>query len=328
EKVGDDFSAAIVSKEGPTKRAAGLLSGTTKEELNKTDGKNPGEKVGDDFSAAIVSKEGPTKRAAGLLLGKAEEELNKRDLKLPDIKLGVLPRIPQLKILGGFSLSPLSVPNIEWHKHGGFFDSARIIGIGEAGPEAAVPLVGRRMDPFADAVFNRFANRFRSAFGTNSPNSDKQFDLTIYLSGFIQPIIEALLDTTNKIEKHFETLGSKIIGVTDNLKDVLSQQIDSNINLEAASDAVKNTLQNAQRNLSEQFMYNMDSKIPTLSASRIPNLNNVMTAVQPAASDNREINLTVNLNALMDGKSVAEITAPYTTEIQEREKQQRSRFKG
>ncbi|MDA2543998.1 hypothetical protein ACS2Q5_32450, partial [Bacillus cereus group sp. Bce022] len=286
------------------------------------------EKVGDDFSAAIVSKEGPTKRAAGLLLGKAEEELNKRDLKLPDIKLGVLPRIPQLKILGGFSLSPLSVPNIEWHKHGGFFDSARIIGIGEAGPEAAVPLVGRRMDPFADAVFNRFANRFRSAFGTNSPNSDKQFDLTIYLSGFIQPIIEALLDTTNKIEKHFETLGSKIIGVTDNLKDVLSQQIDSNINLEAASDAVKNTLQNAQRNLSEQFMYNMDSKIPTLSASRIPNLNNVMTAVQPAASDNREINLTVNLNALMDGKSVAEITAPYTTEIQEREKQQRSRFKG
>ncbi|MCU5716673.1 hypothetical protein OCB69_16305 [Bacillus cereus] len=60
--------------------------------------------------------------------------------------------------------------DVTWHKNGGFFNSASIIGIGEAGPEAAVPLVGRRMDPFADAVFNRLAERMASLTPNTSGN--------------------------------------------------------------------------------------------------------------------------------------------------------------
>lgn len=41
---------------------------------------------------------------------------------------------------------------IEWYATGGVFNGASIIGVGEAGPEAVVPLRGRNMRPFAEAV--------------------------------------------------------------------------------------------------------------------------------------------------------------------------------
>lgn len=45
-----------------------------------------------------------------------------------------------------------SLKTIPLCANGGIFDKATIIGIGEAGPEAAVPLLGQRMRPFAEAV--------------------------------------------------------------------------------------------------------------------------------------------------------------------------------
>lgn len=41
---------------------------------------------------------------------------------------------------------------IDWYKTGGIFNSASVIGVGEAGPEAVVPLSGRQMQPFAQAI--------------------------------------------------------------------------------------------------------------------------------------------------------------------------------
>lgn len=66
------------------------------------------------------------------------------------------PRIPMphFSISGGFSLNPPSVPSfaIDWRAKGGVFNGPSVIGIGEAGTEAAVPLQGRHMAPFAQAV--------------------------------------------------------------------------------------------------------------------------------------------------------------------------------
>ena len=41
---------------------------------------------------------------------------------------------------------------LDWYAKGGIIDGARIIGVGEAGPEAVVPLTRPNLAPFASAV--------------------------------------------------------------------------------------------------------------------------------------------------------------------------------
>lgn len=59
------------------------------------------------------------------------------DLRIPEIKL---PRLPVIGIKGSFSINPPSVPSFYWAAKGGIFDAPQIIGVGEAGKEAVVPI--------------------------------------------------------------------------------------------------------------------------------------------------------------------------------------------
>lgn len=82
-------------------------------------------------------------------MSKIKSAVNGASLKLPKIKL------PHFKISGKLSISPPSVPkvSVNWYKTGGIFDSPSIVGIGEAGPEAVVPLdtLWNKLDAIADA---------------------------------------------------------------------------------------------------------------------------------------------------------------------------------
>ena len=51
-------------------------------------------------------------------------------------------KLPHFRLSGKLSINPPSIPKIsvDWYKTGGIFDSPSLIGIGEAGPEAVVPL--------------------------------------------------------------------------------------------------------------------------------------------------------------------------------------------
>lgn len=46
--------------------------------------------------------------------------------------------------------------NVNWHATGGIFAGPSVIGVGEAGPEAVVPLSGARMKPFAEEIARQF----------------------------------------------------------------------------------------------------------------------------------------------------------------------------
>ncbi len=84
-------------------------------------------------------------------INKLKSIVNGAKLKLPHIKL------PHFSVSGKFSLNPPSVPKIgvSWYKTGGIFDSPSVIGIGEAGPEAVVPLdkLWSKLDNIAAAGF-------------------------------------------------------------------------------------------------------------------------------------------------------------------------------
>lgn len=72
-------------------------------------------------------------------------------LTIPRIQVGAL---PHFRMSGSFNPQTGAVPSVSvsWYARGGIFDGASIVGVGERGPEAVVPLSGQRMQPFAEAV--------------------------------------------------------------------------------------------------------------------------------------------------------------------------------
>ena len=110
-------------------------------------------KVTSIFNAVKTAITKPIQTAVNLVrsgINKIKSIINGAKLKLPKIKL------PHFTISGKFSLNPPSIPKVgvKWYATGGIFDSPTIAGIGEAGPEAVVPLdtLWKKLDNIADAT--------------------------------------------------------------------------------------------------------------------------------------------------------------------------------
>ena len=110
--------------------------------------KSTASSVFNSVKTAVVS---PIQKARDLIVSawnKIKSVLSGK-LSLPHIKL------PHFKITGKFSLKDLTVPHlsVDWYKKGGIFSSPSVIGVGEAGSEAVVPLdkLWQKMDEIRNA---------------------------------------------------------------------------------------------------------------------------------------------------------------------------------
>src|SRR5699024_12291225 len=77
------------------------------------------------------------------------------DWSFPDLKM------PHFSVTGKFGLNPPSVPTLglEWYATGGIATGPSVVGIGEAGDEAILPLSNKsKMKLFAHAVASMMPN--------------------------------------------------------------------------------------------------------------------------------------------------------------------------
>ncbi|MPN57204.1 hypothetical protein SDC9_204898 [bioreactor metagenome] len=103
------------------------------------------------------------------------------NIKLPHIKL------PHFSLEGEFSLAPPQVPHlaVNWYAKGGIFNRPSVIGVGEAGTEAVLPI---------DRLDELMARAIEKAKGSNSGGG-----LTLHIENFI-----------NNTEKDIEQLAYEL----------------------------------------------------------------------------------------------------------------------
>lgn len=126
-------------------------------------------------------------------------------ISLPKIKL------PHLTISGSFSLNPPSVPKIgvEWYAKGGFFNKPTILsGLGEAGPEYALPLNERSLAPLA-VMLNKL-----TATGENG--------LGDILASRFDAVVDKLADRLEKLEMAVNIDGERVATATASYNDTNS----------------------------------------------------------------------------------------------------------
>ncbi len=106
-------------------------------------------------------------------------------LKLKPIEIPK-PKLPHFSISGEFSLKPPSVPriNVDWYAKGAIFDGPQVIGVGEAGPEAVLPIeklagiLADTMDKLGYSSNQSVGNEFDiNALAKLINNSDKETKL-------------------------------------------------------------------------------------------------------------------------------------------------------
>lgn len=94
------------------------------------------------------------------------------NLRLPEINIPKI-KLPHFNIKGQFSLMPPSVPSLDvsWYAKGGIFNSPSVIGVGEAGTEAVLPI---------DRLDELMARAMEKVKGSGSGGN-----LTLHIENFI-----------------------------------------------------------------------------------------------------------------------------------------------
>ena len=125
-------------------------------------------KVTSTFNAIKTAIVTPIQNAINTIKGIIDKVKNFFPIKVGKILSGL--KLPHFKLVGEFSITKKTVPHIsvDWYKTGGIFDSPSLIGVGEAGPEAVVPL-----DKFWDKL-DHLQGETNIVININGANKDPQ----------------------------------------------------------------------------------------------------------------------------------------------------------
>lgn len=104
-----------------------------------------------------------------------------------------MPHVPSLHVTwgstsrkgkgkGGLSIN-IPVPHLSWYKTGGIFDNPSVIGVGEAGSEAVVPLaqLWKKFDQMSDSIVNGVNQTIRGA--SKQENGDIKLNVFLFPNG-------------------------------------------------------------------------------------------------------------------------------------------------
>lgn len=140
--------------------------------------------VWNDIKSAIENPINAAKNAVGNAINAIKGFFS--NLHLPEIKIPKI-KLPHFSIEGEFSLKPPSVPHlaVNWYASGGIFNSPSVIGVGEAGQEAVLPI---------DRLDELMARAIEKAKGSNSGGG-----LALHIENFI-----------NNTEKDIEQLAYEL----------------------------------------------------------------------------------------------------------------------
>lgn len=159
EHAANAYDAIKTSITDKLESARGTAVGIADAIGNKLGFPGLGEKVSGVFDAAKAAIENPIGTARDFIHNAIEtiKGFFSFNIQWPHIPLphfGVNPPGWQIGDLLKGSIPSLS---IQWYAQGGIIDTAKIIGVGEAGPEAVVPLTQPNLKPFAQAVASELA---------------------------------------------------------------------------------------------------------------------------------------------------------------------------
>lgn len=140
--------------------------------------------VWNEIKSAIENPINAAKNAVGNAINAIKGFFS--NLHLPEIKIPKI-KLPHFSIEGEFSLKPPSVPHlaVNWYASGGIFNSPSVIGVGEAGQEAVLPI---------DRLDELMARAIEKAKGSNSGGG-----LALHIENFI-----------NNTEKDIEQLAYEL----------------------------------------------------------------------------------------------------------------------
>jgi phage-related minor tail protein len=182
------LKAAVVNT--VSKLASGVMTKITSMKSRVVDGFNSiKSRATTIFNALKGALTKPIESAKKTILGiieKIKGAFNRMKIKIPKFKL------PKISVSTKKGALGIPIPNfdVNWYKKGGVFNGPSMIGVGEAGDEAVVPLSGQRMRPFATEVAKQM--------GGNQGNNDGGGPRTIIVKVGEREIIKAIDTPMNK----------------------------------------------------------------------------------------------------------------------------------